>query len=369
MWTGREANALREAMRLSIDDFAALARISRRSVANWSSRGDAMRLRWDAQRSLDRLLAAASHDVHVRLDHLLAAGHDTRMRLATEPGRGAPDLVATLVNPPEPEHDDAAPALIRLERAVAHMRMGYQACRIRETSDRLPRLMRTLRSARASLDPSRVGKLAAEAYHVASELLLKLGDVPLSMFAAERCAQEARTSGQPLAVAASDRATASVLLRSGHADTAAALSARSAQRLREATTLDGPRPLSGYGALLLTEALAHARLGDRAQAIARLDDAARVADGLGFDGNHGWTAFGPTNVALHRLSVLLALGDPGGALHAVEHLEPEHIRPAERQAAYYLDTAAALQRMGKPQEATAATAHAARIAPELVATS
>ncbi len=354
VWTGREANALREAMRCSIDDFAARTGMSRRTVATWSARGNGMRLRWDAQRILDRLLATAGDEVHQRLESLLEPP-------PAEPGGPAPELIAALVNPPEPDADSPAPALIHLERAVAQIRMGFQACRIRETTDRLPELMRLLLRARSVRDTARVGKLAAEAYHVAVELLLELGDVPLSMFAAQRCAEEARASGQPLTIAASERATASVLMRSGHAGSAATLTQKAAQRLSQSTTLDGPRPLSGYGALLLTGASAHARLGERAQAVARLDDATRIAERLGDDGNFGWTAFGPTNVALHRLSALLALGDPAGGLKAVKHLDPARIHPVERQAAYYRDTAEALHRMGKPHEAAAATARAAKL--------
>jgi integrase len=41
---------------------------------------------------------------------------------------------------------------------------------------------------------------------------------------------------------------------------------------------------------------------------------------LGHDGNHAWTAFGPTNVAVHDLSGAMELGDlladdKGGPLH------------------------------------------------------
>ena len=66
VWTGREANALREAMRLSIDDFAVRACISRRAVANWSARGSGMRDRTikaqaDAKKHFDEYVQTQAH--------------------------------------------------------------------------------------------------------------------------------------------------------------------------------------------------------------------------------------------------------------------------------------------------------------------
>ncbi|HEX6685686.1 MAG TPA: hypothetical protein VF062_23120, partial [Candidatus Limnocylindrales bacterium] len=316
-WSGREANALRAAMHLSIDDFARHAQVSPRSVARWAQRGAQIRLRWDVQRLLDRVLAEAGPPVHTRLDELLTPSPAA----APEPDVPDPDLaelIDAMLDPAEPEGSTAAgPRLIHLEKAIAHTHMAVQSCQYGRAGGELPGLLRLLAAARTRADipfPTRVGKLAADAYLVATDLLLKLDDVPMAMLAAQRCEREARASGQPLAIAAGERATVRVLTRCGRQRHAAELARRAAGRVAEATKLDGPRPLSAYGALLVRGAVAHAAAGQRAEAMTLLGEASAIAARLGSDANFGWTAFDPADVALHRMSALLSLDDPDTAL-------------------------------------------------------
>ena len=63
-----------------------------------------------------------------------------------------------------------------------------------------------------------------------------------------------------------------------------------------------PEYLSIYGTLFLAGSMAAARNEDRATTrtfLAEADDSARR---LGADANHLWIAFGPTNVAIHRVA-------------------------------------------------------------------
>ena len=55
-WTGREARALREALRMSIRDFAARLGVSERAVSKWEAGGAAMTPRPDSQALLDTTL-------------------------------------------------------------------------------------------------------------------------------------------------------------------------------------------------------------------------------------------------------------------------------------------------------------------------
>jgi len=59
--------------------------------------------------------------------------------------------------------------------------------------------------------------------------------------------------------------------------------------------------LSVYGSLFLTGAVAASRADDR-RTTAFLTEAQDGATRLGRDANAMWTAFGPTNVAIHRLA-------------------------------------------------------------------
>ncbi|MBE1464629.1 helix-turn-helix domain-containing protein [Kibdelosporangium phytohabitans] len=70
-WTGRETKALRQAMRLSIRDFAEVLDVGARTVARWESRGPDIVLTPDSQGLLDTAFARAPDDVRQRFLALL----------------------------------------------------------------------------------------------------------------------------------------------------------------------------------------------------------------------------------------------------------------------------------------------------------
>lgn len=78
----------------------------------------------------------------------------------------------------------------------------------------------------------------------------------------------------------------------------------------EAITDADPRSLTWRGSLMLISSLIAARCQDRPGADQRLGHAQHLAERLGADANIGWTAFGPTNVLVHRMSAAVALEDP-----------------------------------------------------------
>jgi 3-keto-L-gulonate-6-phosphate decarboxylase/transcriptional regulator with XRE-family HTH domain len=70
-WSGREAWALRVAMRLSVRDFAARLGINDKPVSNWESRGRRAQPRHETQQLLDLLLKGADDDAKARFELLL----------------------------------------------------------------------------------------------------------------------------------------------------------------------------------------------------------------------------------------------------------------------------------------------------------
>jgi hypothetical protein len=344
VWSGREAHALREALRMSIDDFAAHLGASRRAVARWNA-APAVRLRWDMQRALDRALAAAPSEARQRMRALLAAARDERTGGPTPAPPRLPQaqaaqgsaaiarrLGAVLIPAPRPS-GATPPALFYLERAVARARLGFQACRYEQTAAELPALAEALAEAlaRSRADgaarfPERVPRLACAAHQVTASLLLKAGDLPLAMLAAERAVRDANDA---IGKAGAARTMAEVLTRCGHPQRALALEV--------AIPGQGPRELSARGALLLTQAIAAAHAGDPPEAEGLLDRADRAAKALGTDGNFGWTGFGPANVGLHRAIVLRLLGDQRQASRQLSTVDPARLAYAERREAYFLE--------------------------------
>jgi hypothetical protein len=121
------------------------------------------------------------------------------------------------------------------------------------------------------------------------------------------------------------------------------------------------------GALWLIAAVAAARRGDAAGAAQRLDHAERLAARLGEDANHRWTAFGPTNVAIHRVSVAVELGDAPAALIAADSVELDRL-PTElrsRRVQVQLDIAWAHAQRRRDAEALVALLEVERAAPQV----
>ncbi|MFE6195578.1 hypothetical protein [Streptomyces sp. NPDC057838] len=58
------------------------------------------------------------------------------------------------------------------------------------------------------------------------------------------------------------------------------------------------------------------------------------------DSNVGWTVFGPTNVALHALSIEMEAGETGEALHTADAIDTSGLPSLERQFTLGLEAAA-----------------------------
>ncbi|WP_454194603.1 helix-turn-helix domain-containing protein [Nocardia sp. Marseille-Q1738] len=71
-WTGIESRALRDAVLLSVDKFAAKLHISARTVINWEAQGAEARLRPTSRELLENALASATPEVVARFERALA---------------------------------------------------------------------------------------------------------------------------------------------------------------------------------------------------------------------------------------------------------------------------------------------------------
>jgi hypothetical protein len=94
--------------------------------------------------------------------------------------------------------------------------------------------------------------------------------------------------------------------------------------------------------------------------------ATTAADQLGGDHNAHWTAFGPTNVTLHRISAAYALGDAGIAIDHAATVPTATLRIPERQSRFWVDVARAYDQWNKPAKCYQALVIAERLAPEEV---
>ena len=239
--------------------------------------------------------------------------------------------------------------------AVPELHAAYQAARYDEVLAALPSLIAALEGQHSCL--------TAAGYTVAAKTLTKIGSHELALIAADRAWYAARRSGEQADIGMAVYQVVCALLPTARASLAEELAVETAMRLDG----DDPAVLSVAGALWLIAAVAAARRIDAAAAEQCLDHAQQLADQLGEDANHRWTAFGPTNVAIHRVSVAVELGDVPAALAAAAAVDldrlPEGLR--SRRVQVQLDIAWAQAQRRRDAEALVALLEIERAAPQV----
>ena len=256
---------------------------------------------------------------------------------------------------------------------VDSARREYQGCRYSELARHLPGLLARLDSACEMLAGDARGKaceLAADAYHVAAGLLLKLDDQGLASLAADRSMRAAQASGDPVTIGASARIVTHTLMSGGHLPAAVSAASRYAAGLDHAVESHTGDSLSVYGALLLRGSVAAAQHGDRATAHELLGEADEAARRLGLDdadANLRWTAFGPANAMLHRVNIAVTLGDAGTAIDVARRVDLSKVAVTERKATLLLDVSRAYLQWGRHEKAYTALRAAEATAHEEVA--
>jgi hypothetical protein len=256
---------------------------------------------------------------------------------------------------------------------VDSARREYQGCRYSELARHLPALLARLDTACEMLAGDARGKaceLAADAYHVAAGLLLKLDDQGLASLAADRSMRAAQASGDPVTIGASARIITHTLMSGGHLPAAVSAASRYAAGLDHAMESHTADSLSVYGALLLRGSVAAAQHGDRATAHELLSEADDAAKRLGLDdadANLRWTAFGPANAMLHRVNIAVTLGDAGTAIDVAGRVDLSKVAVTERRATLLLDVSRAFLQWGRHEKAYAALRAAEATAHEEVA--
>jgi transcriptional regulator with XRE-family HTH domain len=209
-----------------------------------------------------------------------------------------------------------------------------------------------------------LGRLAL-AYQVAATMLTKLGEIDLAWTAANRGITVAHESGSPVVVGSVLRCLTHTLLATGSYDEAVRLTQDAEEFMRPHLVKPSRIMLSVYGAQLLAGSMAAARNDDRETTRSLLDAAEGAASRLGGDPNKLWTAFGPTNVAIHRVSTAMELGDVQVALDLGPSLDTTSV-PTERRVRHALEVARALSAVNQRENALSTVLDAEQLAPEQI---
>jgi transcriptional regulator with XRE-family HTH domain len=254
-------------------------------------------------------------------------------------------------------------------RSLSHeLQQGFGYSQTERWSDLGPLLPDLLQDAHRAValheTPETLGLLSLT-YRLTSGMLDRIGEVHLPWIAAERASAAAERSQNPLLIAGAAWRWSVVLRHAGELEDSHDIPMAAADRLVADINHAGPEELSVYGSLLLKGAVAAASLDDRRAVTEYLDRAQTVAELTG-ESNHFWFAFGPTNIAIHRVWLELELGDPVAAVSAMDAVRtdalPAHL--AERRASHLITVAWAQYLRRRDDEAIEALSEAKVYAPE-----
>ncbi len=258
---------------------------------------------------------------------------------------------------------------VRAQVAAAHR--AYQAARYEETIALLPGLLATADACRSQSPPhNRRERLLSyvSAYVLAAKLLTKLGEADLALLASDRCSTAAAEADSLAARGMAGFQVVCALLRAGRAEEAESLAVTMAERVSRKACPELPVLVSVAGSLWLIAAVTAARRADRSEAWRHLEAAEDLATMLGKNANLGWTAFGPTNVAIHRVSVAAQLGDAAEALRAAPAADAGRLAEGlvSRRVQVQLDLAWAHVQRRRDADALLHLLEVERVAPQAV---
>lgn len=214
-------------------------------------------------------------------------------------------------------------------------------------------------SASASAEGNGLQRVAADFYGLVRTVAKRMGRLDLSFVAADRARRAAEASGDRLRVAAAQWNLAHVALAEHDYDIAEDIAMTASQPLTYGTD----DAAAVRGSLILVAAVAAARRRDPWVARDRIRAASEIARRTG-ERNTLWTAFGPTNVAMHAVSVELEAGETSEANHLADHVDYENSPSIERRVAFLLDQARSHQRRRDYSTAFALLRGVEREAPE-----
>ncbi|WP_371789349.1 helix-turn-helix domain-containing protein [Streptomyces albidoflavus] len=298
---------------------------------------------------------------------LLASSSDARGRTVPALREALLDykqLTPLLGSPP----DDEPPALEDLRAEVKQVLDAYQESRYGLATRRLPLVLADALAAARSYSGREGEEAYAElalAYHSAAMVLGKVGESELAWIAADRGLAAAQQSGRSTVTGSLFRAVTHCLTTTGRFAAAIQLVNDAAAVMQPDLGAASDEYLSVYGTLFLVGAMAAARAEDRMTTQAFLHEADETARRLGADANHLWTAFGPTNVAIHCVAAAGELGDIQIAADLGQRVDTRRL-PVERRVRHGLEVARALSSWNRTDEALVALLDAERIGPEQV---
>lgn len=180
--------------------------------------------------------------------------------------------------------------------------------------------------------------VAADLYGLLRTVTKRVGRVDLALLVADRATRAAENAQDPLRLAAARWNLAHVLLADKQLNGAEDVAMHAADAVHPLMDSGNTDAAALYGSLVLVGAMAAARQSQVWRARERVQHVASLAERTG-EHNAFWTAFGPTNVAMHAVAVEVEAGEASEALRLADRVEHRNSPSIERRVAFLLEQA------------------------------
>jgi transcriptional regulator with XRE-family HTH domain len=348
---GQRIATARRARNLTQSDLAASSGMSYATI-----RAIEREARFPSDDALDAIAAALGLDP----SRLLADGGRTNQRITV----ALPAVSAAIAAYDIPQ-DVPTRSLESLRATVAEAtvwRLASQYVRLAETMAPLLQELAAAYHASSGQDQLEAARLLAVAYRSTDAVAYKCGSHDLSARLVDLMRWAAEASGDPLLKAAAAYVrTETFFAARAHVPGLRALEAA----VDAAPSPVGAQASAARGALHMRAAVIAGRAAEEDAAWGHLGEARRLADRVP-EGVYQGTAFGPSSVRIHEVSVAVSLGGDH-VQHAIDVAStwaPPRDLPAERRSGFYVELSRAQLWAGRRADALESLKVARRIAPQ-----
>ncbi|MFI6337853.1 helix-turn-helix domain-containing protein [Streptomyces sp. NPDC050535] len=307
-------------------------------------------------------VAACAHALTVDVTALTGQPYVTELqrdRLAelVRPIRESLDLYDLGVNP-DLVVRPTAELVIEADRLCSEVR----ATHLRNAARALPGVIAELTHAAWSTPSTQLWQALASTYRTAHDITVKLGYYDLSAVALDRMDWAAQRASDPCVAAVRQYMRALVYFREGEYTIGQRLIASGhgmigqAEKTREA--------LAVAGQLHLGASVIAARADDVTAVVQHITEARIIAKRIGDASEVHWLSFGPTNVAMHRMSAAVEMRHFDAALKQARKLKLPPSLATSRRAHFLIDRARTEMETGHSDAALDHLVEARRTAPE-----
>lgn len=237
-----------------------------------------------------------------------------------------------------------------------------RATHLRKAAQALPGLIAELTHTAWSTPSTEHWQALASLYRTAHDISVKLGYYDLSAVALDRMDWAAQRASDPCLAAVRQYMRALVYFREGEYRIGQRLIASGHTVVGQAG--ESREALAVAGQLHLGGSVIAARAKDATGAGRHIAEARRIATRIGDASDVHWLSFGPTNVALHKMSAAVEMGQYDAALTQARKIKLPTGLATSRRAHFLIDQARTEMETGHTDGALTSLLEARRLAPE-----